>query len=194
MSDWDILDEEDEKKRSLLEEKLDSTLLENSLILLHGELTEKLCNLVCKELLYLGIKSKEKKIRVVLNSVGGEVYHGLLIYNTLEELVKKGFEIEIEARGVCASMAMIILQAATKRKASKYTRLLLHEVSGWTYGKASKVSEESKELGKVNKMLLEIICKKSKLTLKTLEKKIKKKDWWLSAEEALEYQLIDEVV
>jgi len=189
----EIWEMDEENKKSHLEEKLEAELLEHKIILLHGELNERLCSLVCKQLMYLDLKGA-KEINIVLNSVGGEVYHGLLIYNTLEDLKRKGIKVNIEARGVCASMAMIILQGATVRKCSRYTRILLHEVSGWSYGKASKISEESKELAKVNKMLLEIICKRSKLSMRSLEKKIKKKDWWLSAEEAFSLGLVDQVV
>ncbi len=184
---------EEKKPPSPLEDKIEEELLNNRILVLHGELNEELCNKICKRLLYLQQQGKEE-ITVVLNSVGGEVYHGLLIYNTLEDLKRSGIKVIMEARGVCASMAVVILQGASVRKASKYTRFLLHEVSSWAYGKASEVKEESEELEKVNSMLDEIIALRSKLTLRQLKKKTKKRNWWLSAEEALKYELIDEVV
>jgi len=184
---------EEKKPPSPLEDKIEEELLNNRILVLHGELNEELCNKICKRLLYLQQQGKEE-ITVVLNSVGGEVYHGLLIYNTLEDLKRSGIKVIMEARGVCASMAVVILQGASVRKASKYTRFLLHEVSSWAYGKASEVKEESEELEKVNSMLDEIIALRSKLTLRQLKKKTKKRNWWLSAEEALKYELIDEIV
>lgn len=188
----DILEEE-KKPPSPLEDKIEEELLKKGILVLHGELNEELCNKICKRLLYLQ-QLGQKKIEIILNSVGGEVYHGLLIYNTLEDLRAHGIEIIIEARGVCASMAVVILQGASLRKASKYTRFLLHEVSSWAFGKASEVKEESQELEKVNKMLDEIVTNRSKLTPKQLRKKTKKRDWWISAEEALKYGLIDEII
>jgi len=191
--EWESFDEEEKPQRTTLDDKIDEKLLEEGIIVLHGELNETNCNSTARKLLYLESLGK-KKIRMIMNSVGGEVYHGLLIYDTLEALKKKGIEVIVEARGVCASMGVVVLMGASKRVASKYTRFLLHEVSSWTYGKASEIQEESEELNRVNRMLDEIVANRSKITLKTLQKKTRKKEWWLSAEEALKLGLIDEIV
>jgi len=189
--EWGL--DEEEKTRSLLEDKIEQELLDKGVILLHGELNEKLCNFTCKKLLYLEAKGF-KTIRIVLNSPGGEVYHALLVYNTIKELADKGLKIEVEARGLVASAAMLILQAGTFRKASKYSRFLIHEVSSWSYGKASEIVDESKEVMKVNEMLLEILAEKSSLTKKKLAKMIKRKDFWFGSEEAKKWGFIDEIV
>lgn len=181
------------KPDSPLEDEINRFLLLNSILILHGEINEENCNSAARKLIYLQLK-KVKSVKIILNSVGGEVYHGLLLYNTLEEMKKKGIEVIVEARGVCASMAVIILQGGKPRLASKYTRFLLHEASCWAYGKASEVKEESEELEKVNTMLDEILVKESKMTLKELQKRTRKKDWWISASEALKYGIIDKVI
>jgi len=181
------------KPESFLEDEINRFLLHNRVIILHGEINEENCNLVARKLLYLQLK-KVKDVRIILNSVGGEVYHGLLLYNTLEEMKKQGTKVIVETRGLCASMAVIVLQGGDERIAAKYSRFLLHEVSSWAYGKASEVKEESEELEKVNTMLDEIIIKNSKMTLKELQKRTKKKDWWISALEALKYGIIDKVI
>jgi len=180
-------------KEGILDDQIEKCLLENNLLVIHGEMNEEGCNKVSRKLLFLQCK-KAKNVKIVLNSVGGEVYHALLVYNTIEDLKKSGTKVSIEARGLCASMGVIILMAGTTRIASKYTRFLLHEVSSMTYGKASEVKEESRELTKLNLMLDEIIANRSKVSLKDLQKKTRKKDLWLSAEEALNWGLIDKVV
>ncbi len=189
--EWEALD--DERPRRAIEDFLDKELLESETIVLHGELKEELCHLVCKKLLYLASKGV-KRIKIILSSAGGEVFHGLLLYNLIEDLKREGIEVIIEVKGLAASMAMVILQSASLRRVSKFSRLLIHEISSWTFGKASEVKEESEELQRVNMMLIEILSKRSKLTKKGIAKRIKKRDWWLSPEEALKYGLVDEVV
>lgn len=180
-------------KNHALEDKIDELLLENGIIVLHGELTEECCRNICKQLLYLKLKGL-KKINIILNSIGGEVYHALLVFNTLESLKKEGMEIRVEARGLCASMGVWILMGGTKRVASKYTRFLLHETSSFTYGKVSEMKEGVEELERLNRMLDEILAERTKLTLDLIEKNTRKREWWLSAEEALQYGLIEEIV
>jgi ATP-dependent Clp protease protease subunit len=176
-----------------LNEVIELVLLKNRIVMLHGELTEDYCNEISKELLFLFYRNV-KEVTIILNSVGGEVFSGLLIFNTIEALKKKGMKINVETRGLCASMGVIILVAGTKRTASKYSRFLLHEISSISHGKASEIKEESEELDRLNKMLDEIVSSRSKLTMKKLGRKTKKHDWWFSAEEALEYGLIEEIV
>jgi len=187
--DWKLLT----KEQSGLEDKIEAEILKNKTIVLHGELDQELCSKICKRLLYLHFK-KAKDIYLILNSIGGEVYHGLLIFNTLEDLKKKGDKITVEARGLCASMGLWILLGGSERTASKYTRFLLHETWTFTYGKVSELKEGIVELEKMSLMLDQILVDRSKLSLKELQQKTKKKDWWLSAEEALKYGIIDRIV
>ena len=182
-----------EPKKDLgLEEWIELLILKHNTIILHGEIEEEYCSKICKRLLFFNFVGV-KEITVILNTIGGEVYHGLLIFNTMEDLKRKGMKINIEARGVCASMGVIILMGGSFRSSSKYSRFLLHEVSSWAFGKASEVKEESEELVKVNRMLDEIVADRTKLSFDTLQKKTKKRDWWLSAEEALKYGLIEKI-
>jgi len=185
---WEIV-----SKQSQVDDTVEMTLLKNNTIVLHGELTEDLCNKVCKRLLYLAF-SGAKEIQIILNSVGGEVYHGLLLFNTLEDLKKKGIQIDIEARGLCASMGVLILMGGSTRTASKYTRFLLHETSSFTYGKVSEMKEGVEELERLNAMLDEIIIERTKINATLLKNKTKKREWWLSAEEALRYEIITKIV
>ena len=195
VDEWEI---EAEKVQfpSMLEERIDTDLLQKGIILLYGELNEENCHRVCKKLIYLKECMKgKKKVRIILNSIGGEVYHGLLIYNTIQDMIKSGMTVEIEARGLCASMGVIILVAGNHRSASKYTRFLLHEVSGsFEYGKTSELKEQSAELETLNLVLDELLSSRCKISVEKLQKITRKKDLWISAEEALKYGLIDTIV
>jgi len=177
----------------MLDDVVDAQLLKSRLILLTEEIEELTARDAIRRLSFLASISQEP-IRIVMNSVGGEVFSGLLIYNTIKDLVDKGIEITIEVRGLGASMACVILQAATKRFASKRSRFLIHEVSSMAWGKTSEVEEQAIELRKVNDMCKEILAERSKKTTEEIEKIWHKKDFWMSSQEALEFGLIDEVV
>lgn len=191
---WEPVEEENTKP-SPLDDKLDEELLKQRIVVLFGELKERMVDRVCKKLIYLGtLDPKKGPIQVILNSIGGEVYLGLLIFNTIKDLVRKGFQVEIETRGLAASMSCYILQAGSKRKASKYSRFLIHEISTYTFGKSSEVKEQAEETLKLNSMLKEILVERTNKTAEEIEKTWHKKDVWLSAEEALQFGLIDEIV
>lgn len=182
-----------ETKLDTVDDIVEKELLRHSVIVLHGEITEDLCNRVSKRLMFLHFRGK-KDVLIILNSVGGEIFHGLLIFNTMEDLKKKGMKITVEARGLCASMGVSLLMGGTRRVASRYTRFLLHEVTSLSYGKVSELKEGVEKLEKLNEMLDEVISQRSKLTLAVLSKKTKKREWWLSSEEALKHGIIDAIV
>ena len=186
---WELLD----KKPSQVDDIIEMTILENNHIVLHGELNEETCNKVCKKLLYLHFH-KVENVDVILNTVGGEVYHGLLIFNMMEALKQKGMKISITVHGLCASMGLIILLGGTHRYTKEYSRFLLHETASWTYGKVSEMKEGVKETEEVEKMLNEIITERTKLSVNTLKKNTKKRDWWISSKEALQLGLVEKIV
>jgi len=185
-TEWELIE------KSNLDEKLEAKLLEAGIVIIHGELTHELCEKTCKRLLYLKTKHPEQ-VTVILNSVGGQIFDSLLVYETIVDLVKSGIKVIVEARGLAASMAVIILQAGSERVASRYTRFLLHEASASAAGEASKLKDESEELDRLNTMLDSIIVQRSKISFQKLRKKTKRREWWLTAEEALKYGLIDRI-
>ena len=162
-------------------------------MVLHGEIDEGIAYETVRKLMYLSVLNTEP-ITILLNTVGGNVYDGLFIYDTIRDLVFKGVEVNIEVRGLAASMGLIILQAATKRVSSKYTRFLIHEMSDICHGKTSQIEDETAEAKKLNDMLRGIEAIRSKKTSEEIEALTKRRDIWLSAEEALEWGLIDSIV
>jgi len=182
-----------EKRYDRFEDDMQRTLLESRTVFLTCEIALHSVERTTKELTYVSLISKEP-IKVVLNSVGGDVYAGLLIHDTIRRLVHQGIEVEVEARGLAASMGCIILQAGSKRTASKATRLMFHEISTWTFGEVTKVEDRAEELRKLNDSLRDIIARRTGQKKETIDELCKKKDTWFSAEEALEFGLVDEII
>jgi len=176
-----------------LDDFLTWKLLQKRILIFHGTVDENQIQDISIKLEYLGSVSK-KPIKIVLNSVGGEVYSGLLLFDTIKDLIKNGIEVTCEVRGLAASMGIIILQAGTKRLAAKYSRLLVHEVSSWSFGKATELEEQTEETKKVNEMLATILSERSGKTVQEIQNLIKKKEYWMSAEEALQLKFIDEII
>lgn len=168
-------------------------ILKTRTIILTGEIDIDLIEGKVQELLYLQAKGNEP-IRLILNSVGGEVYAGLLLYNTVKDLVRGGIDVIIEANGLAASMGCIILQAGSRRKAHWGTRILAHEISSWTWGKVSEMEDQVEEIRKVNSLLRDIIATRTGRDRGEIDKMWSKKDLWFSADEALDFNLIDEVI
>lgn len=176
-----------------LQDYLEWLLLQERKIFFTDEVTNWTARPLCAKLEYLGALSKDP-ITLILNTPGGYVYNGLLIYNTMKRLVASGIELTCEVRGMAASMGAIILQAASKRVASNDTRFLIHEVSSISWGTTSQLQEEAEEVKKLNELLNGIISKKTGKSLGELTALEKKTDVWFSAQEALQFGLIDEVL
>lgn len=182
-----------QSKFETIEDLIHKNLLDNRQLVLSYEITLSSAHSFVEALLYLANKSKEP-IKIVLNSVGGEVYAGLLVFDTIIDLIGQGIEVEVEARGLAASMGCIILQAGSRRTASKYTRFLIHEVSSFAGGTATEVEEKAGELRKVNNMLRDILAVSTGHPKKEIDKLWTKTDVWMSSDEALRWRLIDEVI
>ena len=172
---------------------VDRELLKQRTVVFQGYVSGHTCAELAKSLEYLGSISDEP-IKVILNSGGGSVFAGLLAFDTIKKLTTSGIEVTTEARGLAASMGAIIIQAGTRRLATPNTRFLIHEVSSWAWGKTSEMEEEIKEIKKVNDMLKTIIAERTGKTVDEIEAIWHKRDVWLSATEALEFGLIDEII
>lgn len=139
---------------------------------------------------------KRQPIRVVLNSPGGEYYAGIQMYSTIRELRAEGRKVIIEVQGQCSSMAVIILQSATRRVGRRFSRFMMHEVSIIRMSQefATEVEETAAEIKRVNAAGATIIAERTGKPLSVVLAEIKKKDVWMDAQQALEYGILDEVI
>lgn len=146
-----------------------------------------------REISHWARRDPELPIKVVLNSPGGSVLDGLAFYDFLIDLRESGHHVEVVALGMAASMGGIILQAGTERTMGKNAWLLIHEVSDVVIGNFSEMEDQIEFTKRLQDNLLEILAERSNMTATQIKRKWKKKDWWLSAAEALELGFIDKV-
>jgi ATP-dependent Clp protease protease subunit len=143
---------------------------------------------------YLIAKSRTKSIDIQMNTPGGSVVDGLAIYDMILRKRSEGIKIDIMVQGAAMSMGVIILQAATWRHATPNSQFLLHEVS---YGSRGHMSQQEDELEVAKKMqdkLDDIIVRRSGMALNELKKLTRRKDYTISAQEALDHNLIDAII
>jgi len=169
-----------------------SRLLEERIVFLAGPVTDANANLVIAQMLYLASKDSKKDIKLYINSPGGSVTAGLAIYDTMQFLRCPVSTICI---GLTASMAAVILAAGTKGKRFSLpnAEILLHQVAGGAQGQATDIEITARQIIKMKEKLNKII---SEHTGQPLSKVVgdTDRDFYLTAEEAKKYGLIDEVI
>ncbi len=169
-----------------------SRLLEERIIFLVGPVSDVNANLVIAQILYLASKDSKRDIKLYINSPGGSVTAGLAIYDTMQYVKCPVSTICI---GLTGSMAAILLAAGTKGKrfALPNAEILLHQVAGGVTGQAIEIEITAKQIIKIKDKLNRILAHHTGQTLAKVEKD-SDRDFYLSAEEAKEYGLIDEVI
>ena len=169
-----------------------SRLLEERIIFLAGPVTDMNANVVIAQMLYLVSKDPKKDIKLYINSPGGSVTAGLAIYDTMQYLKCPVSTICI---GLTASMAAIILAAGTKGKrfALPNAEILLHQVSGGTQGQATEIEITAKQIIKIKASINQILSKHTGQPIDKVERD-SDRDFYMTAEEAKQYGLIDEVI
>jgi len=169
-----------------------SRLLEERIVFLAGPVTDLNANVVIAQMLYLVSKDPKRDIKLYINSPGGSVTAGLAIYDTMQYIKCPVSTICI---GLTASMAAIILASGTKGKrfALPNAEILLHQVAGGAQGQAVEIEITAKQIIKMKEKLNEIL---SLHTGQPINKVVKDtdRDFYLTAEEAKKYGLIDEVI
>ena len=169
-----------------------SRLLEERIIFLVGPVTDMNANVVIAQMLYLVSKDSKRDIKLYINSPGGSVTAGLAIYDTMQYLKCPVSTICI---GLTASMAAVILAAGTKGKRFSLpnAEILLHQVAGGMQGQAADIEITAKQILHMKEKLNKIL---SVHTGQPLSKVVKDtdRDFYLTAEEAKKYGLIDEVI
>ena len=169
-----------------------SRLLEERIIFLAGPITDMNANVVIAQMLYLASKDSKRDIKLYINSPGGSVTAGLAIYDTMQFLKCPVSTISI---GLTASMAAVLLAAGTKGKrfALPNAEILLHQVAGGAQGQAADIEITAKQIVKMKAKLNEILSVHAGQPIDKVEKDTDR-DFYLTAEEAKKYGLIDEVI
>jgi len=169
-----------------------SRLMMDRIIFLGVPIDDYVANIIQAQLLYLDSVDPKKDIQIYLNTPGGSVYPGLGIYDTMQYISS---DVATICTGVAASMGAILLCAGTKgkRTALKHSRILIHQPMGGAQGQASDIEITAREIQKLKKELYEILALHSDQTYKKIWKD-SDRDYWMTAQEAKEYGMIDEVL
>ena len=169
-----------------------SRLLKDRIILLGTPIDDAVANLVIAQLLFLQAEDPKKDIELYINSPGGSVTAGLAIYDTMQIL---SCDVKTYCLGQCASMGAVLLAAgaAGKRYALPNSRIMIHQPWGGAEGTAADISIQAKEILRLKAMLNGILSSHSGQSLKKIEKDTER-DFFMSAEEAVEYHLVDSVI
>ncbi|WP_291494473.1 ATP-dependent Clp endopeptidase proteolytic subunit ClpP [Desulfurella sp.] len=169
-----------------------SRLLKDRIIMLGGEIDDYLANIIVSQLLFLESEDPDKDIYLYINSPGGIITSGLAIYDTMQYIKP---EVSTICIGSCASMAAVLLAAGAKGKryALPHSRIMIHQPLGGVQGQASEIEIHAKEILRLKKELNTILSKHTNKQLRTIEKDTER-DYFMSAQEALEYGIIDKVL
>ncbi|MEM9679015.1 MAG: ATP-dependent Clp endopeptidase proteolytic subunit ClpP [Bacteroidota bacterium] len=169
-----------------------SRLMMDRIIFLGTAVNDQVANIIQAQLLFLESTDSSKDIQIYINSPGGSVYAGLGIYDTMH-FIKP--DVATICTGMAASMAAVLLCAgeAGKRSALTHSRVMIHQPMSGTQGQVSDMEIAVKETLKVKKELYDIIAKHSGKTYDQVEKD-SDRDYWMRAEEAKKYGMIDEVL
>lgn len=169
-----------------------SRLLKERIIFIAGPITDALANLVIAEILLLASRDSERDIQLYINTPGGSVTAGLGIYDTMEYVE---CDVSTVAIGLAGSMGATLLAAGEegKRFALPNAQILLHQVAGGVRGEAAKIEITANQIAKIKKKLNKILAEHTGQPLEKIEKDTDR-DFYLSAKEAKEYGLVDEVI
>ncbi len=169
-----------------------SRLLKERIIFIGTPIDDVVSNLIIAQLLFLQNEDPDKEISIYINSPGGSVTAGLAIYDTMQ-FVKPA--VATYCVGQAASMGALLLCAGTKGKrfALPAARIMIHQPWGGAQGAASDISIQAREILRLREKLNELLVKHTGQVLAKIEKDTDR-DYFMSAEEAKEYGLIDEVI
>ena len=169
-----------------------SRLMMDRIIFLGAPIYDDAANIIQAQLLFLESVDADKDIEIYINSPGGSVSAGLGIYDTMQ-LVNS--DVATICTGLAASMGAVLLTAGAKgkRSALPHSRVMIHQPLGGAQGQASDIEITAREFMKTKRELYEILAAHSGVSVKKIEKDADR-DYWLSAREAKDYGLIDEVL
>ena len=169
-----------------------SLLLKERILFVGMPISDQVANLVVAQLLYLDHEDPEKPITIYINCPGGIIYHGLAIYDTMQQVRAP---VSTTAVGVTASMGTVLLAAGTKgyRYALPHATIHMHPAGGTAQGYAPDVEIQFKELKRVEDLLHELLAHHTGQTVEQIAADFDR-DRFMTAQEAVEYGLVDQVI
>ncbi len=169
-----------------------SRLLKERIIFLSSEINDDVANLLVAQLLFLESEDPEKEVHLYINSPGGSVYAGLAIYDTIQHIRPP---VSTFCVGIAASMAALLLAAGEKGKrfALPHSRILIHQPLGGFRGQASDIDIQAREILNLREELNKILVRHTKQPIEKI-KKDTDRDYYMDANEAKEYGIIDTIV
>ena len=169
-----------------------SRLMMDRIIFLGTPIDDYIANIIQAQLLFLESADSKRDIQIYINSPGGSVYAGLGIYDTMQWI---GPDVATICVGLAASMGAVLLcaGAAGKRTALPHSRIMIHQPLGGAQGQASDIEITHREIQKLKKELYQIIANHSNQPFDKVEAD-SDRDYWMIAQEAKEYGMIDEVL
>ena len=169
-----------------------SRLLKDRIIFLGDEIDDNTASLVVAQMLFLEMEDPDADIMLYINSPGGSVTSGMAIYDTMRYLK---CEVSTVCVGMAASMGAFLLAAGAKgkRKALPHAEIMIHQPLGGARGQATDIQIHAEQILKTKKTLNELLAQNTGKPLKTIEKDVER-DHFLTAQEALDYGLSDEII
>lgn len=169
-----------------------SLLLKNRIVFLGTPINDQVSNLIVAQLLYLSSEDPEAPIQMYINSPGGQVYAGMAIYDTMQMIPNR---ISTLAVGLTASFGTVLLTAGAKgqRYALPHATIHMHQPLGGVQGQATEIEIQAKEILRLKVRLNEILADHTGQTLETIERDTER-DFYLNAQQAVEYGLVDQVM
>jgi len=182
----------EERQLNVAQMDVFSRLMMDRIIFLGASIDDDVANILQAQLLYLDSSDPQKDIQIYLNSPGGVIQSGLGIYDTMQWVTS---DVATICTGMAASMAAVILAAGAKgkRSALRHSRVMIHQPSGGMRGQSIDLEITVKEIVKLKKELYTILSDHTGQPFETIEKD-SDRDYWMTAAEAKEYGLLDEVL
>ncbi|MDR1756060.1 MAG: ATP-dependent Clp endopeptidase proteolytic subunit ClpP [Culturomica sp.] len=169
-----------------------SRLMMDRIIFLGVPIDDDVANIIMAQLLFLETSDPGKDIQIYFNSPGGSVYAGLGIYDTMQYIA---CDIATTCTGLAASMSSVLLAAGTKgkRSALRHSRVMIHQPMGGAQGQAADMEITVREIQKLKAELYKILAEHTGNNVKKIEKD-SDRDYWMTAEEAQKYGMIDKIL
>ena len=169
-----------------------SRLLKDRIVFLGGEIDDVSANLVVAQMLFLEMEDPDQDIMLYINSPGGSISAGMAIYDTMH-YVK--CEVSTVCVGMAASMGAFLLASGAKgkRKALPNAEIMIHQPLGGARGQATDIAIQAEQIMRIKRKMNQLLSKHTGQTIKTIEKDVER-DHYMTAEEALKYGLIDEII